>query len=378
MAAGATRMTETIATKAKITKITKRRKWVSAYPLSFFVLFVFFVAIVSTQSRPTRIISLVPALTEMVFAIGAGPNVVAVSSFDVDPPEVARLPRVGALLDPDVERILSLSPDLVLVYGSQTDLLQQLARAGIQAFSYRHGGLAHVTDTIRTLGQQIGHITEAARVGSDIERRLQDIRARMAGRPRPRTMLVFGRERQALRQIYVSGGRGFLHDLLEVAGGVNAFADIDMESAEVSTETILTRAPEVILELRVTDIPDPTDLAAETASWKPLASVPAVRNGRVQILTGRSLVVAGPRVAETAERMARALHPEAFKTQAADDTDGVYPQIHGIHVIPKMRPAIGPRSGRPGARLRRARRARLCVSVSLCAFESGGSSESVD
>ena len=68
---------------------------------------------------PTRIISLVPSATEMLFAMGAGPRVAAVSSYDRYPPEVERLPRVGALVDPDVERILSLRPDLVVAYASQ-------------------------------------------------------------------------------------------------------------------------------------------------------------------------------------------------------------------------------------------------------------------
>ena len=75
------------------------------------------------QQRPQRIISLIPAVTEILFAIGAGPQVVAVSSFDEYPPEVKNLQRVGALLDPDLERILSLRPDLVAVYGSQEDLI---------------------------------------------------------------------------------------------------------------------------------------------------------------------------------------------------------------------------------------------------------------
>jgi iron complex transport system substrate-binding protein len=82
---------------------------------------------------PQRVISLVPNLTEMLFAMGAGPQVVAVSSFDREPEAVRTLPRVGALLDPDVERILSLRPDLVITYGSQVELKAQLARTGIAA-----------------------------------------------------------------------------------------------------------------------------------------------------------------------------------------------------------------------------------------------------
>ena len=110
----------------------------------------------STRSNHRRIISLVPALTEMLFAIGAGPQVVAVSSYDEFPPQVKSLPRVGALLDPDTERILSLKPDLVVTYGSQVDLQTQLKRASIATFDYRHGGLDHIFTTIRELGQRTG------------------------------------------------------------------------------------------------------------------------------------------------------------------------------------------------------------------------------
>ena len=86
------------------------------------------------QGQPQRIISLIPAVTEMLFALGAGDRVVAVGSFDRYPPQVEQRPRVGALLDPDLERMLALKPDLVAVYGSQTDLRQQLQRAGVPVF----------------------------------------------------------------------------------------------------------------------------------------------------------------------------------------------------------------------------------------------------
>ena len=85
----------------------------------------------------------------MLFAVGAGPRVVGVSSFDHFPPEVERIERVGALLDPNVERILALRPDLVVVYRSQTDLIAQLGRAQIATFVYAHAGLADVTSTLR-------------------------------------------------------------------------------------------------------------------------------------------------------------------------------------------------------------------------------------
>jgi iron complex transport system substrate-binding protein len=272
----------------------------------FVTLFVAFGVSLSAQA-PQRIVSLVPAVTEMLFAIGAGPQVVAVSSYDQDPPEVKALPRVGALLDPDVERILSLRPDLVVTYGSQVDLRSQLERAHVPVFDYRHGGLAAITETMRALGVRTGHAAQAETTARNMESRLGTIRARTSGRPRRRTLLVFGRERGALRNIYASGGRGFLHDMLVAAGGANVFADVDRESVQATTEQILARAPEVILEVRSADVLSADEAAREAATWAPLASVPAVRQKRVVVLTGKGLTVPGPRVADVVERMADAL-----------------------------------------------------------------------
>jgi len=262
----------------------------------------------------TRIISLVPAATEMLYAIGAGPRVIAVSSYDAYPPDVKRLPSVGALLDPNVERILSLKPDMVIVYGSQMDLKQQLARAGIDIFDYRHAGLADIAATIRALGRKTGDGPSADSVALRIERGLDDIRRKVAGRPRPQTLLVFGRERLALRGVYASGGIGFLHDMLQTAGGANVFEDVRMQAVQASTEQILAKRPEVILEARAANSAFPTgDRQAELDVWKILAAVPAVRNGRVLFLFDDRIVIPGPRVVEGTLAMAKALHPEVFR-----------------------------------------------------------------
>jgi iron complex transport system substrate-binding protein len=297
------------------TKDTKNTKEFMGKALrsKFFVSFVFFVlfGFVLSAQTPKRIISLIPNVTEMLYAIGAGPQMVAVSSYDEFPPEVNALPKVGALIDPDTERIFSLKPDLVITYGSQTDLHTQLQRASIPFFDYRHGGLAHITNTMRALGARTGHQSEAETVARAFEARIAAVRARVAGLPRPKTLLVFGRESRALRGIYASGGRGFLHEMLDAAGGEDVFADMDRESVQATTELILARAPEVILELHAEDFRDRegTGVRMEIESWSPLVSVPAVKNGRVIILTGKSLVVPGPRVADGVERMAQALHP---------------------------------------------------------------------
>jgi len=268
-------------------------------------LFLLFATIPVAQTRPSRIISLVPAATEMLFAIGAGPRVVAVSSFDREPPEVGKLPKVGALLDPDVERILSLRPDLVVVYGSQHDLTTQLERAGIVHFSYVHGGVPDILKALTALGAATGESDGAQRLVASLQASLDAIRAQVAGRRRPRTLLVFGHEPGTLRNLYASGGVGFLHDMLEIAGGDDVFADVARESVQATTELLLTRAPEVIIELRADD-----EAAPDLGVWNTLPAIPAVRNNRIIVLSGSEMVTAGPRVAMATERLAKALHPE--------------------------------------------------------------------
>ncbi len=263
---------------------------------------------VAAQAR--RVVSIIPATTEMLFAMGAGDRLVAVGTYDRFPPEVDRLPRVGALLDPDVERIITLRPDLVILYGTQADLRTQLDRAGISYYPYVHRGLGDISDTIRSLGARIGMSRQADGLADHLEQQLAEIRTRVAGRPRPRTLLVFGREPGTLRSINSSGGVGFLHDMLDVAGGDDVFADVKQQAVITSTEMVLARAPDVIIELSYAR--NQRAAASDVRSWNPLSSVPAVRNQRVYVLEGEEFVVPGPRVGIATERLSRALHPTAW------------------------------------------------------------------
>jgi cobalamin transport system substrate-binding protein len=263
------------------------------------------------RAAASRVVSIIPATTEMLFAMGAGDRLVAVGTYDRFPPEVDRLPRVGALLDPNVERILALRPDLVILYGTQTDLRQQLDRARVPYYSYLHRGLPDITQTIRSLGARVGVESAGNALADRLERQLADIRVKVGKSARPKTLLVFGREPGTLRNIDASGGVGFLHDMLETAGGTNVLGDVKQQSVMLTTELVLARAPEVIIELRYArgDTTAPADLRA----WDALPAVPAVRNRKVVMLQGEEFVVPGPRVALATERLARTLHPELFK-----------------------------------------------------------------
>ena len=262
---------------------------------------------------PQRIISAVPAVTEILFAVGAGPDIVGIGSFDQLPAGSREITRVGGLLDPDMERIFTLQPDLVILYASQTDPIEQLKRAGIQVLTYEHRGLSDIPSMIRMLGERTGHAQQAVAVATRLETGLADIQARVAGRTRPRTLLVFSREPRTLRNVYASGGVGFLHDMLDIAGGDNVFTDVrDERVAQVSSEAILTASPDVIIEIRNDTMFGAATDDEERAVWQRLTTLPAVRTNNVHFLTGNQFVVPGPRVLEATEQLARVLHPSAF------------------------------------------------------------------
>jgi iron complex transport system substrate-binding protein len=246
----------------------------------------------------------VPAVTEMLFAIGAGPLVVGVGSYDTWPPEVRSLPKIGALLDPDIERIIELRADLAILHASQDDVRAQLGRVGVRTFSYELGGLDNVMGTMRRLGTIVGRERGAEEAARGLERRLEALRQQAAGRPRPRTLLVFGHDPGALRAIDASGGIGFLHDIVELVGGENVYRNERRESLRVSTEAVIAAAPEVIIDLRYGQLVSEEGLKREREAWNGLPAVPAVRAGRVYVLVGDRFVVPGPRVVDAAEEIA--------------------------------------------------------------------------
>ena len=265
------------------------------------------------ETRPKRIVSLVPAVTEMIYAMGDGGRVAAVSNYDHFPADVARLPRVGGLLDPSVERILAIKPDLVIVYATQKDLIERLDRAGIPYFNYQHKALPDILTTIRAIGARIGSTARADAVASGMERALEEIRGRTAALAHPATLLVFERDPASLRNVFASGGYGFLHDMLEIAGGRNVFANVRQQAVQASTEMLIASRPDVIIELLYGDSLKNADIAKELRAWDALPSVPAVRSHRISALTGDEFVVPGPRVVDATRKLARTLHPEAFK-----------------------------------------------------------------
>jgi iron complex transport system substrate-binding protein len=257
---------------------------------------------------PRRIVTLAPSLTETVFALGGGPRVVGVGDYAVFPPQVARLPHLGGLYNPNIERILALRPDLVLI-PSPVPRLQTVCRnAGIRIEIVRMDGVSDLEAAIGRIGKLLGRPAAAHDAIGRLHRQLEAVRKKTQELAHPRVLLVIDRPMTGpLRDVTVVGHGSFLDVLLRAAGGRNIFANVRRRYFTASLEAILRRRPGMILELDA-DAPHPGRLRHEAQrAWSKLfgpGHTPPVR-----VVTDPIFVVPGPRAGIAAEKLAAILHP---------------------------------------------------------------------
>jgi iron complex transport system substrate-binding protein len=261
---------------------------------------------------PQRIVSLAPSLTETLFALGAGDRVVGVTRYCAYPPDVSDLPEVGGHLDPNLEAIVSLEPDLVVAIPSSRENRLRLEALGIRVLEVDQRDVSAVLDSISAVAEACGVRDRGEELRSEIQGRLSAIEAAVAGAGRPRVVVVVGHQagEGPVRSVWAAGPDTFYDGVVHRAGGVNVVNRGVARYPELSREGLASLDPDVVLDviagLEERDL-DPDDLRRQ---WMRLIEMRAVREGRVSILEGDHMVVPGPRLPEMIEAVARALHPE--------------------------------------------------------------------
>jgi ABC-type Fe3+-hydroxamate transport system substrate-binding protein len=249
-------------------------------------------------SPPSRIVSLNPATTDLLFALQAGPQVVGRSKWDLHPDAALEVASLGDALRPNVEAVLGVRPDLVILYASEDNrpAYERLRATGIAVVALRIDRIEHFDHAARLLGELTGHATVGALVADSVLRTIDRVRAATRGLERPD---VFWRIWDAP---LITIGRGsFLSQLVDVAGARNVYEDIEAPSAQIALEDVVRRDPDVILVG-----PEGERVVTTAPAWK---AVRAVREGRVRVvdttLVGRPSV----RLGQAAVHLAQLLHP---------------------------------------------------------------------
>jgi iron complex transport system substrate-binding protein len=265
---------------------------------------------VTIPAPPRRIVSLAPSITEQLFAVGAGDRIVGVTLYDNYPPQVRRLERVGGYVAKSlsVEKILSLRPDLVLARGEiQRGVIEALERLRLPVVALEPSTFDEVYATLTLLGRLTDQARQAARVVADMQRRVARVRHKVAAIPPPRRVSVF--YKGYVEPLLTAGPSTFIGRMIDLAGGINIFADLTERYPQISAEEVLRRNPDIILEPASNGTPLGSEPALQRPGWRHLA---AVQHGRVYLLDDDLVSRPGPRLAEALEEIAAMLYPALF------------------------------------------------------------------
>ena len=254
------------------------------------------------SSVPQKIISVVPSATETLFALGLAGRVIAVGDYDRIPPEFGDRPRIGGLLNPNIEKIIEFKPDLVITYGTQDVLQGRLQAIGIRLYPFTHGGIEHTLQFVLDLGSTAGARDKAREIVDRIRGTFDEIRARPPS-AHPKVLLVHNRAAGSLGSFYSVGSQAFQHELIAIAGGVNIFADVAKEVIQPTIEEVIARAPDIIIETLPSSVSD-GEAIQRRADWQRLSKVPAVSHNRVYILADDDMLLPGPRLDHAARGLA--------------------------------------------------------------------------
>ncbi|HXG16869.1 MAG TPA: cobalamin-binding protein [Calidithermus sp.] len=252
---------------------------------------------------PRRIVSLVPSVTEWLFALGAGDRLVGRTDYCDYPPEATRRPSVGGMVAPNLEAIVALRPDLVIATdaGSRWETFAALTALGVAVYLVHASRLADVADLVRRLGALTEREDAVGPLLARFDGRVEAVRRGVAGRRRPRVLYVLWPE-----PLIVPGREALVTELIDVAGGDSITRDEPGDYPRFSLEAAVARAPEVIVLARHGTGSGPVD----RTRWERFGSLPAVRDGRVHGVDGDLLHRYGPRVVDGLQVLARLLHPE--------------------------------------------------------------------
>jgi iron complex transport system substrate-binding protein len=256
-----------------------------------------------------RVVTLAPNLTELVYAAGAGPRLVGVTTVDDFPPAVSSLTKISAL-PLDFEALAALNPDLVLAtdHVNSPDAADTFAALDIPIYFFSYSDIDGLLRSLRITGDLLGTPARAAAAADSLQTAIDALGHRTKDVDKPLTLFLIGDD-----TLYSFGDESYIHDLIALAGGQSATEDIGTTAPILSDEFVLTTKPEVIFGSFGADY-DPARLLEQHPTWD---IVPAVANGRVYSLDPSLVLRPGPRLVEGTRQMAMLLHPALF---AVSDT----------------------------------------------------------
>jgi iron complex transport system substrate-binding protein len=255
---------------------------------------------VVVPDHPHRVICLMPTITDTVFALGAGDDVVGISDYTKYPAAALTKPSVGDLINPSIETILSLHPDLVI--GTQPkgpmEVTDQLERAGIPIFLVSPHGIAGIFHSIESVGMALNRTPQAESLVHSLQQRVDAVRIRTKSLPAPRVFMPIWYD-----PITTIGKNAFITEVIEAAGGRSVTDDLSTEWPQISMEVVLERAPDALLLVRGGKTT--LQVLEDRPGW---SSMTAIKEHRAYYVDER-INFASPVAIDALEDLAKQFHP---------------------------------------------------------------------
>ncbi len=266
----------------------------------------------SSISVPRTVVCVNPAATEMIYAMGREDLLVAVSDYCDYPAQAASKEKIGGVINPNLEKLAALSPDLIILQGKSEVLAKFCQLRGIEVLRLDLRNLKEILYGIQALGSRLGCSAAAEKLCGQVTADLDELRRVLAASEKKSVFLSLYRTPGSLSGMTTVGPGTFLSEVIEVAGGSNVFGDLRQDYSPVSKESLLKRQPDIIIE-PCSPLPASAETLAKTLQdWSKLPSLRAVQRGQVFVIDADLLLRPGPRLARAARDLAKLIHPELF------------------------------------------------------------------
>lgn len=259
-----------------------------------------------------------PGITELLFEIGVGNRVVGITDFCQYPPDTAGIPRVGGFINPNLERLVSLKPDLVILHNDSAKLQDHARNLGIKTLRLDLMNLENILKSIQILGEELGAQEAAQSLHSRLKQGIEFYQAKVKDQKKKSTLIILADSSDMLRDLFAVGKGTFLDELLTLAGGENILTKSLSNYPKLTKEFIIGRSPEVIIEA----IPRPNFSIEEGNShkkhWGNYSTIQAVKDNSIHFVAYEYILIPGPRLLKIVDAFAKAIHPELFSTKNSD------------------------------------------------------------
>jgi iron complex transport system substrate-binding protein len=269
--------------------------------ISIFILILDFQRVCAQNKPiPQRIISLSPNLTELVYDIGAQDQLVGDTDFCKFPPEAQKKEKIGGWINPNFEKIVSLKPDLVMVLTFDEKAIFTLKKLKIPMAIFNCDRVQNILENYNQMGQLMGREIEAKTARLALMRRLDKIKKRAKGKKPLSVLFVIGRTPGTIEQVYAVGGKNFINELIQMAGGINVMADAMTDYPMVSKEELIHRDPDLIVDSILSHDLKGSELEKKGA-WNQMPILKAVKQNHVYYFSNQDFLIPGPSMVRLGE-----------------------------------------------------------------------------